>query len=339
MASSRPRVECPYCHWMVRDLKAHQRRSWRCRIYQAVHAIREQGYRLLNLPEPKLACASTGWVGDLESVPWVGSDGRIVILSGPSGVHYPRGHVGAVRSVWVHESVASWNLPNALSRALAKRVREAGGWIPYRRAHPQKPYPGPEHDMAVILWEWARSGDIEDQCRRYDDGPLYEEVPDYVHDRRVICDRCEAKVLKRSLVYHQQTNRCVATWMQRRKMVYVLALQASRDDTDPDWPQASAAQIVQALVAQGIAAEVHRLRVDYEGRPRPFVPSYESLGGHAYVVWVPADHETWANSVLKAAGLGPVLITAPWKAKEVCAKLSQPELFWMAVGESLGSSR
>lgn len=335
MVSARPRLRCSYCFRSVFDLRGHQRRSRACRICQAVYVLRDQGYCSLNWPEPEALFGLPHWDVDLQVVPWWRRDNRVVILSGPSGVHYPRGHVEAVRSVWVHESVEAWDLPTVLSRALARRVEAAGGWIPYRRAHPKKPYPGPRYDMAAILWEWTQAGDVQAQLERYGEGPLHGEVPEYVNDRRVVCECCGAKILKRSLSAHQQTTRCIASWMARRRMVYVLAFHASRDDNDPGWAQASASQVAKALAVHGIEAEYHRLRVDYEGRPHPFVSSsYISLGD-AYVVWVPADQEAWARSLLKTAGMGMVLVTAPGGAKALLERLADPELFWMAVGESL----
>lgn len=303
-----------------------------------MHALSDQGYRALYLPEPEAAYASIRWEGELQLVPWWRREGRVVILSGPSGVHRPQGHVEAVRRVWVHESVEAWDLPRVLSRVLARRVEAAGGWIPYRRAHPKKPYPGPEYDMAAILWEWTQAGDVEARLERYGEGPVHGEVPEYTNDRRLVCERCGAKILKRSFSAHQQTTRCIASWMARRRMVYVLAFHASMNDNDPGWAQALASQVAKALVVHGIEAECYRLRVDYEGRPHPFVSSsYISLGD-AYVVWVSADQEAWARSLLKAAGMGMVLVTAPGGAKDLLERLADPELFWMAVGESLVSS-
>ena len=216
---------CCYCMANVKDLARHQRHSEQCRIFQRIRAHEGQGWRLL------LDYAPDSWrLRGFQVLP----DGRLAV--GPFNAVQQFRRLRVYGGIYAKTQDGFWDAICRTIRAhLADQAMQAGGQIPFRRLAGCEPLVAIQFRTLV---RWAQEGLVDAMIERYRHwtGPAsFEEVPEYVNDRRVLCDRCGDKVSPKSLREHRRRKRCVLRWLRRTKQMVIMGLAGSELTEHPVW--------------------------------------------------------------------------------------------------------
>ena len=198
-------TRCPICYANVEDVARHQKRSQACQIYAEMRRYKDKGWKQV---------IDLGSYFDRELKADLDKDGRLAVA--PSYVSRSWGGIYVCYAVWAMPELGfADKLGIALDKWMGDQMAQAGGRVPYWRKVAKWRDIG--HTLFEELARWVRDGCIDRMIEHYHrwKGPSWRDVPEYVNDRRVTCDRCGRKVLPSSLRRHYKSASCVDRFLLR----------------------------------------------------------------------------------------------------------------------------